>query len=146
MKRAMIILGDDHCKDYYYDDDECEKCEDGYYLEKGNCLKNLCVEGQNEDSCEMCLVAEGRCISCYSDDYSVYERYICKKAFIVCGNNTINNCEKCEIVNNTETGSCEQCYNKYYPVEQSCVYNNIEIIKMNKFLNYFIVLFLLLIN
>ena len=155
MKRAMsiifillnvhIILGDDHCEAYYDDDDECKRCEKGYYLYYGECEKNLCVECQNEDCCEMCS-DEGRCLSCYSDDYSVYGRYLCKKRSLVCGNNTVYNCEKCEIVNNIETGSCGQCYDGYISKDKSCIYSNIEIIKMNKFLNYFIILFLLLSN
>ena len=141
-----IILGVKHCKKYYtFNDNHCKECEDGYYLENRECYENLCVEWQKEDCCEMCS-NDGRCISCYSDDYSVYGRYLCKKRSIVCGNNTIYNCEKCEIVNNIETGSCGQCYNRYSPGDKSCVYSNIEIIKMNKFLNYFIILFLLLSN
>ena len=152
-----LFLGDDedHCKDYDYSFDEdymdlwCIECYDGYYLEKDICHKNLCVEGEKEDSCSECK-SDGRCYSCYSDDYSVYERYKCKKTFLQCGNNTIKNCEECEIVNGNQTGICKQCYSEYIKSNNTCNYNyrlnNMDRIKVNKFLIYFMILFLLLIN
>ena len=152
-----LFLGDDddHCKDYDYSFDEdytdfwCIECDDGYYLEKEKCHKNLCVEGEKEDSCSECK-SDGRCYSCYSDDYSVYERYKCKKTFLQCGNNTIKNCEECEIVNGNQTGICKQCYSEYIKSNNTCYYNyrlnNMDRIKVNKFLIYFMILFLLLIN
>ena len=98
----------------------------------------------------MCGKKDGKCHSCYSDGYSVYERYKCKKTFLKCGNNTIRNCEECEIVNNTETGKCRKCYfhYSYYYKENinECIRNNIEMIKVNKFIIYFMILILLLIN
>ena len=152
----LFISDDDHWKDYDYslDDDDnriyyCTKCDDGYYLEKDICHKNLCVEGEKEDSCSECK-SDGRCYSCYSDDYSVYERYKCKKTFLQCGNNTIKNCEECEIVNGNQTGICKQCYSEYIKSNNNtCNYNyrlnNMDRIE-NKSLIYFMILFLLLID
>ena len=146
----IIYLCDKNCKKYYYDYDDycvCEACKEGYYLEKENCYMNLCVEGENEDSCLMCS-SDGRCLSCFSDNYSVYDRYQCKKAFLMCGNNTMNNCEKCEIVNNTETGYCEKCYSHYALINKNCTYNysNIESINLKKSFINFIILIILLVN
>ena len=147
----IILSDDDHCKKWGGDSEDgwwCKECENGYYLEDNECLKNLCVEGEEEDSCAMCFIKEGRCLSCNSDDYSVYERYKCKKTFLTCGNNTIKNCEKCEIVNNNETGLCEKCYSNYLKLNNICKYKNNKsrIIKVNKYIIYFMILILLLIN
>ena len=141
-----IISGnnEDHCKSYDSDND-CEECMNGYYLENYKCIKNLCVEGEEENSCTMCS-KDGKCLSCYSEDYSVYNRYQCKKSFLICGNNTIYNCEECEITNNKETGSCKYCYPKYRIIDNTCRFNSFEIIKLNKFIVYFLIIFLLLIN
>ena len=147
-----ILSDDDHCEKWNWDLDDdtewCVKCEDGYYLEGDDCHKSLCVEGEEEDSCLMCGKKDGKCYSCYSDDYSVYERYKCKKSFLMCGNNKISNCEKCEIVNSTETGICESCYPNYLMNNNTCyqIRNSIEIIKINKSIIYFMVLILLLNN
>ena len=150
-----IILGDDdeHCKKWGGDSEDgywCKECENGYYLENDECHKNLCVEGEEEDSCEMCNIKEGRWISCNSDNYSVYERYKCKKSSLTCGNNTINNCEKCEIVDGNETGFCEKCYTEYLKLNNTiCKYifkNDCKTVKVNKYLIYFMILILLLSN
>ena len=83
----LFISDDDHCKDYDYslDDNDnriyyCIKCDDGYYLEKDICYKNLCVEGEKEDSCSECK-SDGRCYSCYSDDYMFMRDINVKKLF-----------------------------------------------------------------
>ena len=62
------------------------------------CHKILCVEWEEEDSCLMCGKKDGKCYSCYSDDYSVYERYICKKTFLKCGNDTIRNAKNVKLL------------------------------------------------
>ena len=153
----LFIVCEDHCKDYSctyarYGPGYCTcvKCVFGYYLEKHHCYKNFCVEGKEEDSCADCNSNNGRCYACYNKSYAVYERYKCKKPFLNCGNNTIKNCQECEIVFGNETGNCKKCYSGYIKSNNTCelfhLFNNMDKIKVNKFLIYFIILFLLLIN
>ena len=151
----MIIGGDkSHCKNYYYDNflesytSECIKCDKGYYLEKNKCHKNLCVEGENEDSCLRCSKETGRCLSCYSEDYSVYNRFQCKKSFLTCGDNTIQHCQSCDT---NLTDNCSRCYEEYRLDNNECHFNGRidkkgEIIRQNKLLLCLIVIFIILLN
>ena len=87
------------------------------------------------------MLTSWQMISCFSDYYSVYERFKCRKSFLICENNIINIYKKCERINNIETGNFAQCYDRYIWADNSCNTGNIEIIKRNKFLIYFMILF-----
>ena len=148
----VIISGDEHCKRYNCDEDgcssQCLECDYGYYLEKGHCYKNLCVEGENEDSCLKCSIENGICLSCYSDDYRVYNRYQCKKSNLTCGNNTIQHCQSCDT---NLTDNCSQCYEGYLLENNECHYivrinKKGEIIRQNKLLLCLIVIFIIMLN
>ena len=149
-----MILGDP-CKEYeYYSNDEeytseCIECNSGYFLYRGKCFKNYCVEGENEDSCLKCSIETGRCLSCYSEDYSVYNEFQCKKSYLTCGNNTIQHCKSCD---NNSTGNCAECYNEYKLENNECHFNGFiskakgEINRQNIFLLSLFVIFLFLVN
>ena len=147
-----IILGDNHCENYEYDIYpvlKCVECKEGYHLVDGKCEKNNCVEGEKENSCLSCSKDYDRCLSCYSDDYTVVDGYLCRKSFLNCGNGNIYYCESCEIENNKKTGNCQRCYNGYTLKENACKYNpssvggknNCDGIKINIFFIYMISLF-----
>ena len=149
----VIISDEDHCKEYdnkynrmgnkeYYNF-KCIECDKGYYLYKGKCYKNYCVEGENEDSCLRCSKENGRCLSCYSEDYSVYNEFQCKKSSLTCGNNTIQHCQSCDT---NSTGNCSKCYNEYLLDNNEChfngrIYKKGEINRENIFLLSLIVIF-----
>ncbi len=145
-----IQFVDSQCTHWSCDEDnnncDCLSCEYGYYLKDDDCEKVICEEGEGKDSCYMCF--NGECISCVSDDYAVYidyNKYVCRKEFLKCGNNTIKNCEKCSVSKGVENGNCEKCYKGFYPSKNICyVDNDSEISKLNKFVLFFMILMILI--
>ena len=105
------------CSTYEY----CEECNEGYYLEQGECKKIPCYkncdfctstsEDENKQNCISCkenffLNEEGNCLKyCPNGYYKNNTSRICSKCHSNC-----ENCSKGEEINETETNqNCESC-------------------------------------
>ena len=103
----VYLMCDEYCLNCDFDEDDCMKCEDGYYLGKNYGCYPKCKEGLKESDCQFCLSID-LCKSC-SDDYEVYDNVNCRRKFSICNGTKIPYCNKCEIVNENETGKCQEC-------------------------------------
>ena len=138
----VYLICDEYCLRCI--DDDCTECEDGYYLGYSYGCYPKCREGQNESDCQFCLSVD-HCKAC-SDDYEVYRSVFCRRKFSRCNGTTIPYCNKCEIVNNNETGKCQECVAGYtFRSYDNICFGNGQFMK-KKFIFYFIPLIYLFIG